>query len=221
MGLKVARPPFLSAVAAAALAASGAPAAAQPPAQPVSFLVTSTIANADGRLEADELVSLASENGTTLVRLENRDGRTLSAAVRAAGDGTLEVRTSDPALICYNLALRVLADADAHDATPSLGIAFQGDTVSVPLELGDASLADGTRRVAVRGATAVTLNDGQAGTAVSVVVTGVVRAQQGALIDAQLSETSLLAATGAAVARTTCTVVRLPARVPATASTPV
>jgi hypothetical protein len=185
------------------------PASAAESASSVHYVVTSVVDSVDGRLISEELLSFATRDGTTLVGLQDRAGRLVVTPATVDGNGIVQIETLDPAIVCYNVAMTILADAAAPSATSPLSVTFGGGTVTVPLQLTSAPAPNGTQSVTARGTTEAVLNDGRAGTRLTFVAVGTVTSRQRALVAARFEETSVLTTTGAAVARTTCIIARV------------
>ena len=185
------------------------PASAAESASPVHYVVTSVVDSIDGRVMSEELLSFSKTDGTTLVGLQDRAGRFVVTPATIDRNGIVQIETLDPAIVCYNLAMTILADAAAPGVTSPLSVTFGGGTVTVPLQLTSAPAPNGTQSVTARGTTEAVLNDGRAGTRLTFVAVATVTSKQRALVAARLDETSVLTTTGAAVARTTCIVARV------------
>ena len=199
----------LTALLIATVIAGSRPASAAQSARTVQYVVTSVVDGPDGRLISEELLSLSTRDGTTLVGVQDRAGRFVVMPATIDRNGLVQIETLDPAIVCYNVAMTILADAAAAGVSSPLSVTFGGGTVTVPLQLTTAPAPNGTQSVTARGTTEALLDDGRAGTRLTLVAVGTVTSRQRALVAARLDETSVLATTGAAVARTTCIVARV------------
>jgi hypothetical protein len=188
----------------AATVGAGGPAISAPPV----YLVTATVETADGRMVSEEFLSLAARSGTTLATLRDQAGESASVPVVVKPNGMLEVRTSNPAITCYNVAMNVLSDgATAHSATSSLPIAVSPYVVRVPLRLTTAEFAGGTHGIIAEGSATFTVAD-QTATRVMLIVEGGVTSRHRTLVAARFRETTVLASNGAVIAQSTCSVSR-------------
>ncbi len=175
---------------------------------PAVYLVTSTVETANGRMISEEVLSFVSQSGTTFATLRNRNGGSASAQVDVKPNGMLDIGTFDPAITCYNVAMSILADGGTtQPATSSLTVAVPPYVVRVPLRLTTAEFSDGTHGIIAEGSATITVPDGTA-TPLTLVVDGGVTSRQRALLSARFRETTVLPASGAVVAQTTCSVSR-------------
>jgi hypothetical protein len=198
----------------AAVAVSAQPASAAQRVGAVHYIVTSVADSPDGRLASEELLSVYTTGGGVVVKVQNRAGDAVATAATFDRNGLLEIDTADPAVVCYNVAMKLLADAAAQNAMSPVSVGFAGGIVTVPMQLTSAPQADGTQSVTARGSRETTLSDGRAGTRLTFVATGNVTAKRSSLLEARFDEASVLTTTGTAVARTTCTVARVSDRLP-------
>lgn len=193
-----------------------AAAASQSLSSPASYLVTSAIASAQGTVVAEELLTFAAEGGATFATLRNRAGSSTSAQVHINANGTVAAERADPAIACYNVAMGVLSDgALSKSAESSVMVALPSMAVRVPIRLRSAKFPDGTHGITAGGSVLVTVPDGGAGTAVTLVVEGSVTARERTLLSARFLETSVEALTGGVFAQTACAVSRVDLSQPA------
>ena len=185
------------------------PASAAQSASTVHYVVTSVVDSFDGQLISEELLSLWTRDGTTFVGVQDRAGRFVVMPADIDRNGLVHIETLDPAIVCYNVAMTILADAKAAAVTSPLSITSGSERVTIPLQLTSASAPNGTQSVTARGATQAVLDDGQAGMHLTFVAAGTVTSKQRALVAARLDEATVLATTGAAVGRTTCILARV------------
>jgi hypothetical protein len=197
-----------------ATVAAGSP---QPPPSATSYLVTSTIASAQGTVTAEELLTFVAEGGATFAMLHDRGGGSTSAAVHVNANGTVAAERADPAIACYNVAMEVLSDGgSAKSATSSVMVALPSMAVRIPIRLQSAESPDGTHGIAAGGSTLIVVPDGGAGTPVRLVVEGSVTTRERTLLSARFVETTVEAATGGVLAQTACAVSRVLLRTSAT-----
>ena len=200
-----------SALVAASMVGQG-PAAAVPD----GYLVTLTTEDARGRTTAEELLSFGSERGVTFATLRYRSGDSAVTQVVVNPNGTIDARTPDPAITCYNVAMSILADGSTtRSSASSLAVAFQSYVVRVPLQLTTAEFSDGTHGVLAEGRAAVTPANAQA--SLILLVDGGITSRQRILLSARVRQTTVMSSTGGALAQSTCVVTPVSVRTPSAA----
>ena len=193
----------------AATVATAHAASAAPQLDAGTYMITTVMYGPGGSVTSQELFSLGFADGVAVARLMDRSGEMVIAPASVDRNGLVDTATRHPAIVCYDLAMAVLADAASRTTTSPLSIAFAGGTVTVPLALVSARSTDGTQNITARGITEAMLADGAGGTPVTFVASGDVTARRGALLAARFDEVGMLKSTGAAVTRMSCAVTKL------------
>jgi hypothetical protein len=174
-----------------------------------AYMITTVMYGPGGSVRSQELFSLGIAGGTTVAQLMDRSGEMVIAPASVDRNGLVDTATRHPAIVCYDLAMSVLANAASRTMTSPLSIAFAGGTVTVPLALVSAPSTDGMQNITARGITEAMLADGAAGMPVTFVASGDVTSRRGALVTARFDEVGILKSTGAAVTRMSCGVTKL------------
>jgi hypothetical protein len=175
----------------------------------VTYLVRSTDSRPGGSLISLELLTVATSAGRAVVDVQPSPASkpfTLTAPVDT--NGVLDIATAEPAIACYNSAQKLLADAGREQTSSTISVAFAGNAVDVPLHVTPAALGSETNSVSAGGYVEGTL-DAQPATAIGIGVDGNLVERQNVLVAAEFRETTTIAATHAAIAQATCSMVRV------------
>lgn len=193
----------------AALALTTAPLAAAPTTATATYVVQSIVDGPNGSLTANEMLNVAWSNGRAAITLvQQTTGETAHVAAPIDANGVLDIATADPALACYNAAQGILAGtATTQTATP-LAVSLAGNALTIPLHLAAASKTNGMQAFTIGGRVEGTF-DALPQTGIAIVVDGSVLTQQRQLVSIRLRQTTVVAATRAPLAQTSCSMARV------------
>jgi hypothetical protein len=207
-------PVRLALLSAAIVAATTVPLYAQTDTTPAVYAITSTIEQPGGPLVSVEVLTVTGSDGPATVTLSQpRTGQTSTLTANIDEHGVIGVSTTDPALTCYNTVRGLLGSAGDATASSAVEVGFAGNAVAVPLQVNSEAQADGTNGITMGGLVEGTLN-AQPGNDIAIVVDGNAITRQQLLLGARLRETSVLLATHAKLAQSTCTISRMITQAP-------
>jgi hypothetical protein len=197
-------PPACLALTAAVAFANGSPASAAETGGSAAYLITSTLGATRGSFVTQEVLAVQTSQGKALVTLALPGGRSASAIVAADDRGILPVAGNDPAIACYNTAQNLLAAA-AGRAPQAVTVGIGGSAVAVPVRIAQTTVDPGTLGITVDGSVAGRLGDA-AGTGIALAIDGALTETRAGLLGARIREASVVAATGAIIGESTCTI---------------
>jgi hypothetical protein len=185
-----------------------AAAATDPLAAPAGYHVVSIVESSAGRKVNDEFLGLQTANGNAVLKLGDTNGSFTSIPAKVESNGVVSSDVQDPAVVCYDMAARVVADSDAHSALSPLLVALGDTVVPVSMELHSAPGDDGATDITVQGSTAVA--DRATDKALATVsAVGAVRLRGGAIVAARFDQLTVSETEHAPISRSTCEITPL------------
>lgn len=181
--------------------------AAQTDPSPKTYVVTTIGASADGNAIAREVLTLEPAGRASRIALASSDGSVLSMPVTFTSQGEIATNSQDAGVVCYNMAMDVVARVHRPDGPPpQVFLQFGGSVVQIPLVARMTQTQGSLRTMSLSGTSKGVYADAN-GTAVDAGVIINARVQQvgGDLNAATFDEVHYLGIPARAVARSTCT----------------
>jgi hypothetical protein len=176
-----------------------------------SYVIQSVVNQSDGSMSATELLTIASSNGSAAVTVtQPSTGAVAHATAPIDANGIVSIVSSDPALACYNNAQGIIANRSLSQSGTgaALAVSFAGTSFAVPLNIGTSAAPNGAQEFTFSGNVEGTFS-AMPQTQIAIVIDGSVRTQQHQLASVRLRETTVVAATHAAIGQTTCSMTRV------------
>ncbi len=185
-----------------------AAAANEPLAAPNGYHVISIVETSSGRKVNDEFLGLQTANGNAMLKVGDTNGSFTSIPATVEANGTVSSDSQDPAVVCYDMAMRVVSDDAARAAMSPLLVALGDTVVPVSMELHSAPGDDGATDITVQGSTAVA--DRATDKALATVgAVGAVRLRGGAIVAARFDQLTVSETEHAPISRSTCEITPL------------
>ncbi len=179
-----------------------------------TFVASTETDSISGRAVAREVVSVNRERERAFVTVGDGSGAALTLPTTFAADGEIEANGNDPAIACYNSALALLAARRATGApSGAVFVNFPAGVVRVPVALRRASPAGALATYVGTGIESFSV-PGDA-TTLHVVVDANIDANAADVERATLVSTTSIAGSNQPLKRTTCSLERESAPVPA------
>lgn len=185
-----------------------APAPASAQQLPRSYIATYEYSMGNKTARLNETLILRASDPDPSVTLASTTGQALTAPMRFAADGEIEGTTSDPSVLCYNMAAATLFAAIHTPSQPApVFIRVDNGTVAVPIQLTRTDVAsDGSSEYVGTGQRTIAIQSGNGDDAIpaQMVVAARIRVVDSAIQNVVFSEATAVGNASNIVNQQTC-----------------
>jgi hypothetical protein len=172
---------------------------------PKTYVVTSIGASAGGNAVAREVLTLNPAGNASRIALASADGSVLSMPVTYTSQGEIATDSQDSSVVCYNMALDVVARVrHPSGPPPTVSLQFGGSVVRVPLVVRMTQTHGSLRTTVLSGTSTGEYAGNLTAVDAGIVVSASVQEVGDELHAATFDEIHYLGVPARAVARSTC-----------------
>jgi hypothetical protein len=180
--------------------------AAQADPQPKTYVVTTIGASAGGNAVAREVLSIKPAGSASRIALASADGSVLSMPVTFTSQGEIATNSQDGSVVCYNMAMGVIARVRHPDGPPpTVLLQFGGSVVQVPLVVRMTQTHGNLRTTALSGTSTGVYATSDTAVDAGILINASVQQVGDDLHAATFDEVHYAGAPARVVARSTCT----------------
>jgi hypothetical protein len=174
---------------------------------PRSYLATYEYSLGNKTARLNETLILRDADPDPSVTLASTSGQSQTAPMRFAPDGEIEGTTSDPSVLCYNMAAATLyAAIHTPDRPAPVFIRVGNGTVAIPVRMTMSDAAsDGSREFVGNGLQTIAIQNGSDATPAQMVVAARIRVLDNQIQNVVFSEATAVGSASNIVNQQTCT----------------